>query len=194
MRIDKKKPNNLREHKINKEIRARFVFLIDSQGEKVGSVPFFDALDRAVSEGMSLVQIAVNGDVPVCKIMDYGRFIFEQKKNKQKAKKDQKINVKKEIKINPNISSNDLSVKSKKVFECLKDGYSVSVVCVFKGRQLDYPEIAIEMLNRIKEDSKSLIKSELMGKLEGKRLILNLVPIKIENSEALGDRKVDIND
>lgn len=178
MKIDKKKPNNLREHKINREIRSKFVFLIDKDGEKKGSLSFFDALAEAEALSLDLVQIAVNGEIPVCKIMDYGRFCFEQKKSKQRAKKDQKTNEKKEIKMNPAISENDFLIKMKKVVECLSNGYKVTVVCVFKGRQLDYPHIANAMMEKIIEASKNVAKSEGPLKLDGKRLFLNLVPVK----------------
>lgn len=177
MRIDKKKPNNLREHKINKEIRSKFVFLIGQDGEKIGNLFFFDALSRAEDANLDLVQIAMNGDTPVCKIMDYGRFVFEERKNKQKAKKEQKTNEKKEIKMNPAISGNDFNVKVKKIVECLNQGYKVMAICTFKGRQLDYPEIAKKMMNDIIEETKDIAKADSEPKLEGKRLILSLSPL-----------------
>lgn len=178
MRIDKKKPNNIREHRINREIRSKFVFLIDKDGNKIGNVFFSEALAKAAENELDLVQIAMNNDVCVCKIMDYGRFCFEQRKNKQKAKKEQKMNEKKEIKMNPAISSNDFGIKVKKVVECIKEGYKVVVLCVFKGRQLDYPEIALKMMDCIVEETKEIAKAESAPKLEGKRLTLNLNPIK----------------
>ncbi|WP_342261979.1 translation initiation factor IF-3 [Alphaproteobacteria bacterium endosymbiont of Tiliacea citrago] len=178
MRIDKKKPNNVREHKINKEIRSKFVFLIDKEGNKIGNVYWSEAMSKAEEDNMDLVQIAENAEAPVCKIMDYGRFCFEQKKSKKKAKKDQKMNEKKEIKMNPAISANDLSVKIKKIMECLTEGYKVMVLCVFKGRQIDYPEIAMKMMEEIISATKDLAKPESDPKLDGKRLILNLNPIK----------------
>lgn len=182
MRIDKKKPNNVREHKINKEIRSKFVFLIDKDGNKLGNTFFYDALDRAESYGMDLVQISINEDLPVCKIMDYGRFSFEQRKSKQKARKEQKMNEKKEIKMNPAISSNDFEVKVKKVIECLNNGYKVVVLCLFKGRQVDYPDIAMKMMDIILESTKDISKVESSPKIEGKRLTLNLNPLKVKSS------------
>lgn len=178
MRCDKKKPNKVKEHKTNKEIRAKSIFLLSQSGAQLGTCPFFSALDQAQEAGLDLVQIGINGDTPVCKIMDYGRFCFEKSKNQQKAKKEQKSNIKKEIKINPAISTNDLDVKINKVIECLKSGYKVGVLCVFKGRQVDYPEIAFAMMATIIDKTQEIAKAEFTKKIEGRNLILNLVPIK----------------
>lgn len=167
-----KAPNNVKEHKINREIRAYHVYLIDSDSEKGRVLSFNDALGLAVEQGLDLVQIAMNDQGPVCKIMDYGRYCFEKNKNKVKVKKnEQKI-----IQINPNIQKNDLLVKLKQAQTFLQAKFKVQVIAKLQGRQADYPELVMDMFNQFIEFCKEEAKVFVDPKIEGKRGLLILNP------------------
>lgn len=173
---DRKKPNNTREHKINSEIRSKVVYLISETGEKHGNISFFDALGMANDKGLDLVQIAINENIPVCKLMDYGKFCFEQKKMKKLSKKDNKLNEKKIIQINPAMADNDFKIKLNKVVEFLQAGYKVNILMKLKGRQVDYPEISMNMFNECIAFCGKLAKVETTAKIEGKKGIMVLAP------------------
>ena len=178
MKFDnKKKPikNNLREHKINNEIRSKVVFLINADGAKIGNISIYEAINQALNQSLDLVQIAQNDNIPVCKIMDYGRFCFEQKKNK--AKKDSKLNDIKEMQFNPAIDEHDFQVKLKKIIEFLAN-HKVNVILKFKGRQAMHPQIGMQIFEKIIEQTKEISKIESPPKIEGKRGSLLLSPKK----------------
>lgn len=167
-------------HKINDAIKGKFIFLIDQNGQKLGNISIIEAKAMAVQEGMDLVQVGQNEDnnliIPVCKIMDYGRFCFELKKNKAKTKKENKLNEIKEIQIKPMIEENDYQVKMKKAMEFVKSGNKVNVILKFKGRQNAHPEIGLQILERFAKDLFEVAKAENTPKVEGRRAVMVLSP------------------
>lgn len=171
-----KKFNNLKQNRINNQIKAKTVFLIDESGEKIGIVSIFEAMDRANEKNLDLVEVSKDEASPVCKIMDYGKHCFLLNKNKSKAKKEQKTREKKEIQVRPNIEEHDFQVKLRQLLEFLQSGFKVNIVLKFKGRQIVHPEIGINVLNRFAENSKHLGKVEVFPVVEGKRANMLIAP------------------
>ena len=171
-----------REHRINDEIKSKFVILIDENSKKVGSVPLFEAKQAAKDaengKGMDLVQVGFNGTVPICKIMDYGKFCFELKKNKAKAKRENKQKDNKEIQVRPIIEKNDFEVKLKSLKSFLNAGSKVNVILKFRARQNAHPEIGLAVLNKFKEAVQDISKAESEPKVEGRKAVLTLNPLK----------------
>ena len=135
-------------------------------------------LELAVEEGLDLVEISPNTDPPVCKILDYGKYKYEAQKRKNEAKKKQKTNDVKEIKLRPNIDEHDYQVKLRKIFEFLDSGDKVKVTMRYRGREMAHQQIGIDVLGRVKTDTEEKSKIELEPKLEGRQMIMVLAPGK----------------
>ena len=134
-------PISSMEHQINEEIRDKEVRLIDDNGEQLGIVPIQQAQDIAVEKGMDLVKIAPQAKPPVCKIMDYGKYRFEQAKREKEARKNQRVVEIKEIRLTPNIDVGDLNTKVKNACRFLKDGDKVKVSVRFRGREVTHASL-----------------------------------------------------
>ena len=140
-----------KELRINRQIRAREVFVIDDQNQKKGIMNFFDALALAEEAGLDLVEISPNAEPPVCKIVDYGKFRYEQEKKLKEAKKNQTIVKLREIRMQPKIDTHDLEVKTKSIAEFLAEGDKCKVTIRFHGRELAHTELGKEVLDKILE-------------------------------------------
>ena len=136
---------------INEQIRAREVQLIDEQGEKRGVIKLNDALDLAYEKKLDLVLVAPNAQPPVCKIMNYGKYKFEQAKKEKEAKKKQKVFELKEIRITPNIEQHDFEFKVKNARKFIEDGNKVKITVRFRGRELNYVKLGEQTLNKFIE-------------------------------------------
>jgi translation initiation factor IF-3 len=160
----------------NDEIRAAKVLLIDENGEKQGIMPLAAALDAAREASMDLVEVSPNQEVPVVKILDYGKLRFEERKKKAAAKKKQKNSELKEIKMRPNIDTHDYEVKAKAMTRFFEAGDKVKVTLRFRGREMAHQHLGMELLNRVKEDFDEMAKVELEPKLEGRQMTMVLSP------------------
>jgi translation initiation factor IF-3 len=161
--------------KRNKEIRAKIVRLVGKDNEQIGVMSLSKALKKAQELELDLVQVSYNTEPYVCKIMDYGKHVFEQQK-KQKSK--QKVSELHEIQIKPNIAENDLQVKLRKVKEFLNDGDKVKVTVIYKGRELNHFDKGWELLKRITKDLEGLFVIEKQPVMEGSRMFTMLAPNK----------------
>jgi translation initiation factor IF-3 len=135
--------------RINEQIRVREVRLIDDEGEQKGIVPTAEALKMAKERELDLVEVAPTANPPVCKILDYGKYRFEQEKKLRDSKKNQKLLKLKEIRMQPKIGSGDLDFKSKHVQEFLAEGNKVKVTVRFRGRELAHTELGLDVLNEV---------------------------------------------
>ena len=133
---------------VNEQIRAKEVQVIDENGEKKGVMNINDALDLAFDKKLDLVLVSPNLEVPVCKIMNYGKYKFEQSKKEKEAKKKQKVTELKEIRITPNIEQHDFDFKAKNIRKFIEDGNKVKVTVRFRGRELNYVKLGEEALNK----------------------------------------------
>ena len=166
------------EHQINDEIRDKEVRLINSDGEQLGIVPIQQAQDIAIQKGMDLVKIAPQAKPPVCKIMDYGKFRFEQAKREKEARKNQRVVEIKEIRLTPNIDIGDLNTKVKNACRFLKDGDKVKVCVRFPGREVTHASLGQDLLHRFAELCAECSTVEKQPKLEGRQMLMFLAPVK----------------
>ena len=158
--------------RINEEIRAREVRVITADGEQLGIMSGRAAQQLAVERHLDLVEIAPTAKPPVCKIMDYGKFRYEQQKREKEARKKQKTFDIKEVKLRPGIEDHDFNVKYKNAVRFLEDGDKVKVTIMFRGRELSHPELGEVLLNKMAEQLKEIAVVERVPKLEGKNMIL----------------------
>jgi len=161
---------------INEMIQAAEVRLIGAEGEQIGVVTRDDALDRAANLRLDLVIVADNADPPVCKIMDYGKFKYEEQKKKNEARKKQKTIDVKEIKLRPNIDSHDYDVKMRSMVKFLGEGDKVKVTMRFRGREMAHQNLGLDVLHRVRDDLEELSKIEQFPKMEGRQMVMVLSP------------------
>lgn len=166
------------EHQINEEIRDKEVRLIGDDGEQLGILPIQQAQDIAVEKGMDLVKIAPQAKPPVCKIMDYGKFRFEQAKREKEARKNQRVVEIKEIRLTPNIDIGDLNTKVKNACRFLQDGNKVKVSVRFRGREVTHASFGQDLLHRFAELCSECSTVEKQPKLEGRQMLMFLAPAK----------------
>ncbi len=152
--------------------------LIDAEGEQVGVVTLDRALSIAFEADMDLVEVAPEAKPPVCRIMDYGKFVFETNKKKQAAKKKQKQVQVKEIKFRPGTEEGDYQVKLRNLVRFLEDGDRVKITLRFRGREMAHQELGLKLLKRVEADLAELGGVEQFPKLEGRQMVMMIVPKK----------------
>jgi translation initiation factor IF-3 len=161
---------------VNEEIRVPQVRLIDQDGEMVGVMTAREAVQRAFAVGLDLLEISPNAEPPVCKILDFGKFKYEQQKKKNEAKKKQKVVEIKEIKVRPNIDENDYQVKMRAMKSFIDEGDKVKVTLRFRGREMAHQDIGVKVLERIRAELDTLTKVEQMPRMENRQMIMVLSP------------------
>ena len=163
---------------MNDRIRAPQIRLIGAEGENEGVVTPERALEMAVEVGLDLVEISPNADPPVCKIMDFGKFKYEQQKRESEARKKQKTIEVKEVKFRPNTDTHDYDVKMRNVFKFLENGDKVKITMRFRGREMAHQNLGRDLLERVAEDVNELGKVENMPKMEGRQMVMMIGPTK----------------
>lgn len=161
---------------MNEEIRDREIRVVDANGEQLGIMSARQALELANEKQLDLVKIAPQAKPPVCRIMDYGKFRFEQSKKEKEAKKNQKVINIKEIRFSPTIEDHDLNVKAKNAQKFLQDGDKVKVTIRFRGREVDHVSFGEKSLSRFHDIVKDYCVVEKPAKLEGKNMTMILAP------------------
>ncbi len=165
--------------RINERIRLSPVRLVDDEGNQVGVVPVEEALKLAREKGLDLVEVAANSRPIVCKIMDYGRFRYEQEKKAREAKKQQHAVEVKEVKYRPNINIHDFETKTRKARKFLDEGKHVKVTIMFRMREMRRPENGFDLLQRVADDLADVAKVDQMPtRLEGRDLTMVVRPAK----------------
>jgi translation initiation factor IF-3 len=162
--------------RVNEDIRAGRVLLIDEAGEKQGEMPTQAALEAAQEAGLDLVEVAPNAEPPVCKIMDYGKFRFEEQKKKAAARKTAKQIELKEIKVRPNIDDHDYDVKVKAMTRFFEEGDKVKVTLRFRGRELAHTHLGMELLERVRVQFDGVAKVEQEPRFEGRQVVMVMAP------------------
>jgi translation initiation factor IF-3 len=162
--------------KINEAIRAREVRLIGADGENVGVVSTQEAITRATEAGLDLVEVSPDANPPVCKILDFGKFKYQEQKKAAEARKRQKIVEIKEIKMRPSIDDHDYDVKMRSMKRFFDDGDKVKVTLRFRGREMAHQELGYQLLQRVKADIDLLAKVEAEPRLEGRQMVMVLAP------------------
>jgi translation initiation factor IF-3 len=162
--------------RVNDEIRVPQVRLIDQDGEMIGVVSQREALIRAYDAGLDLVEISPNAVPPVCKILDYGKYKYEQQKKANEARKRQKIVELKEVKVRPNIDDHDYDVKMRQMKTFIGEGDKVKVTLRFRGREMAHQDLGLKVLERIRTELGETIKVEQMPRLENRQMIMVVAP------------------
>ena len=152
------------------------VRLIDENGQMIGVVSRREALNRAMESGLDLVEVSPTADPPVCKILDYGKFKYEEQKKKNEARKKQKIIEVKEIKLRPSIDDHDYDVKMRAMNKFIEEGDKVKVTMRFRGRELAHQDIGMNVLIRVRDDLDAIAKVEQMPRMEGRQMVMVMAP------------------
>ncbi len=163
---------------INEEIKASEVRLIDADGSQAGIVALDEALAKAKEAKLDLVEIAPDGEPPVCKIMDYGKKLFDEKKQQVANRKKQRQTQVKEIKFRPGTEEGDYQVKLRNLIRFLENGDKTKVTCRFRGREMAHQNIGMKLLTRVKDDLIEYGTVELHPKPEGRQITMVLAPTK----------------
>ncbi|MBP3626952.1 MAG: translation initiation factor IF-3 [Clostridia bacterium] len=176
-------PNNRRciiisskELATNEEIKFKEVRVINSDGSQLGVLPIEKAIEAAYAQDLDLVNISPNAQPPVCKIMDYGKYRFEQAKREKEQRKNQKVVEVKEIRLGLSIDVHDFETKGKHARRFLEDGNKVKVSIRFRGRELGHPEIGLETMSRFADFCKDFCVVEKAAKMEGRNMLMFLAP------------------
>ena len=162
--------------RVNRDIRIREVMLIDADGQNKGVVQTFDAIKMAEDQGLDLVEVAPQAQPPVCKIMDYGKFKFQEQKKAAEARKNQKIVEVKEIKLRPGIDDHDYEVKMRAMKSFFEEGNKVKVTLRYRGREMAHQDLGMKVLNRVKVETAAIAKVESEPSMEGRQMIMVLAP------------------
>lgn len=175
----KKAPAVNRPNRINEEIRVKEVRLIDQDGEQAGIVSIQQALEMAEQVELDLVEISPNAEPPVCRIMNYGKFLYEKSKTAKEQKKKQKVVQVKEIKFRPGTDEGDYQVKLRSLIRFLEDGDKAKITVRFRGREMAHQDIGFDVLERVKNDLAEIsVVESAPGKLEGRQAVMVLAPKK----------------
>jgi len=166
--------NNNKGQRINENIRVREVRLIDDEGNQLGIVPTAEALKLAKEKDLDLVEVSPNANPPVCKILDYGKYRFEQEKKLRDSKKNQKVLKLKEIRMQPKIGSGDLDTKAKHIQEFLDEGDKVKVTIRFRGRELAHTELGYDVLNEVLKRLTSAYNIDKPAAMDGRNMSMTI--------------------
>ncbi len=161
---------------MNEEITSRTILLIGAEGEKMGPVSLDDALAMAEEKGFDLVEVSPQAKPPVVKMMDYGKYKYEQQKKAAEARKKQKVIEIKEIKMRPTIDDHDYDVKMRSMKRFFEEGDKVKVTLRFRGREMAHQHLGMELLSRIQKETDGFAKIEQYPKLEGRQMMMVLAP------------------
>ncbi|RXT04760.1 translation initiation factor IF-3 [Ammoniphilus sp. CFH 90114] len=165
-----------KEHLINEAIRAREVRVVGANGEQVGIIPLREALQMAQEANLDLVAVAPTAKPPVCRVMDYGKFRYEQSKKDKEARKNQKVISIKEVRLSPTIEEHDFQTKLRHVQKFLEQGDKVKLSIRFRGRAITHSEIGKNVLEKLAEQVKELCIVERSPKMEGRSMLMILAP------------------
>ena len=164
---------------MNERIRAREVRVIDDEGQQIGILPPFEALKRAREKNLDLVEVSPTANPPVCKVMDYGKYVFQQKKKQTEAKKKQKVIVVKEVQFRPRIDEHDFEFKKNNIIRFLQHGDKVKASIRFRGREMSHMELGRAVLDRLLTDIKEFGTSESTNPdVQGNRMNIVIAPNK----------------
>ena len=157
-------------------IQSDKVRVIDENGENIGVMYTREAIEQAAEVGLNLVEVSPNADPPVCKYLDVGKFRYEAQKKANAARKTQKTQDIKEVKMRPNIDTHDYDVKMRNVLRFIEDGDKVKVTLRFRGREMSHQQLGMDLLRRVQDDVVEIAKVEAYPRLEGRQMLMVLAP------------------
>ncbi len=169
--------------RVNERIRIREVRLIDENGEQVGIIPTFDALQMARERGLDLVEVAPNAMPPVCRLMDYGKFRYEQSRKERESRRHQHVVELKEVRIRPKIDDHDFETKGRQAAKFLDGGDKVKLTVLFRGREMAHPDIGRGLLDQLAEQLRPHGTVESQPRMEGRTMTMFMNPLKQKLSQ-----------
>jgi translation initiation factor IF-3 len=169
--------------RVNERIRIREVRLIDEEGTQVGVIPTFEALQMARDRGLDLVEVAPNATPPVCRLMDYGKFRYEQSRKERESRKNQHVIELKEVRIRPKIDDHDLATKGRQAAKFLDAGDKVKLTVLFRGREMAHPDIGRGLLDQLAEQLRPHGTVESQPRMEGRTMTMFINPLKQKMSQ-----------
>ena len=166
----------IKQLRVNQRIRAAEVRLVGEKGEQLGIMPLYQAREVAKKQGLDLVEVAPTSVPPVCRLLDYGKYKYEQAKKERELRRGQKTPVLREMRLRPKIGSHDFEAKARLVRKLIEGGDKVKVTVMFRGREITHPELGLRLLQRMAESLKEVASVEGQPSLEGKRMHIILLP------------------
>lgn len=164
--------------RVNERIRIREVRLIDDEGGQIGIIPTRDALEMAREKGLDLVEVAPNASPPVCRLMDYGKFRYEQSRKERDSRRNQHVIKLKEVRIEPKIGDHDLDTKGRHAARFLDAGDKVKLTVLFRGRSITHPELGKDLLERLSAQLKDHGVIEQSARMEGRTMTMHMAPLR----------------
>ncbi len=168
--------------RVNERIRIREVRLIDENGQQIGVIPTRDALEMARERGLDLVEVAPNAIPPVCRLMDYGKFRYEESRRERESRRNQHVVELKEVRIRPKIDDHDLETKGRQAIKFLEGGDKVKLTVLFRGREMAHPDIGRNLLDQLSDLLRSHGTIEQPPRLEGRTMTMHVAPLKRKQS------------
>ena len=175
--------------RVNERIIAREVRLVGEKGEQLGIMPLSQALETAKKRNLDLIEVAATATPPVCRILDYGKYKYEQAKKERELRRSQRVMLLREVRIRPKISDHDFEAKAKLVRKLLNEKDKVKVSVLFRGREITHPELGRRLLQRMSESVKGVGALDGQPSIEGKRMNLIFSPVVTKRSEAGEEKK-----
>ncbi|MFC1912958.1 translation initiation factor IF-3 [Chloroflexota bacterium] len=176
--------------RVNAAIRAGEVRLVGEKGEQLGVMSKLQAMEMARKQNLDLVEVAATAVPPVCRLLDYGKYKYEQAKKERQAKKGQKISVLREIRVRPKIGEHDFQAKRRTAEKLLAEGNKVKTTVLFRGREITHPDIGWKLLQKMAESLKETSSIEGKPSMEGKRMSIILLPSGPQKSKVSGTAKI----
>jgi len=167
----------IKQLRINQMIRAQEVRLVGEKGEQLGIMPLSQAQETARKHDLDLVEVAPAAVPPVCRLLDYGKYKYQQAKKEQEIRKSQKVSLLREVRLRPKIGNHDFEAKSRTARKLLADGDKVKVTVLFRGREITHPELGYKLLQRMTETLNEEASTERQPIIEGKRMNIILIPV-----------------
>jgi len=169
--------------RVNERIRAREVRLVGEKGEQLGIMPLYQAREVASEKNLDLVEVAATAVPPVCRLLDYGKYKYEQTKKEREARKGQKVSLLREIRLRPKVGVHDFEAKSRSARKLLEGGSKVKVTVMFRGREITHPEIGRRLLERMADSLKEVASVERQPLMDGRRMAAILSPVAIQKTK-----------
>ncbi len=179
--------------RVNEWIRAREVRLVGEKGEQLGIMPLVEAREVARKRNFDLVEVSPTAAPPVCRLLDYGKYKYEQAKKERDIKKSQKIALLREVRFRPKIGVHDFEAKMRSAKKLLGGGDKVKLTVMFRGREITHPDIGWSLLQKLVESLKGVASIEKQPSMEGKRMIMILAPVVVQQAKAKEEKKESSN-
>jgi len=180
--------------RVNEEIRAREVRLVGENGEQLGTMPLYQARETAKTHGLDLVEVAPTAVPPVCRLLDYGKFKYEQAKKERNSRKSQKIVLLREVRIRPKIGDHDFEAKSRTARKLLAGGDKVKISVMFRGREITHPDLGWKLLQKMADSLKDASSVDVQPIMEERRMNIILSPLPVQKVKTKVKQEVEITD